>query len=563
MTVRPNTVPILEVLDQLWYTYREIGNSEYGIFEGNTKTDWWRANKQKNRVTDFSEKWRVEWEPRGVVKMHYNYNNNDDIVKWFEENFANYSDKSDSKKEKIPTKKPVKAIRDELKSLSEIQIKYLKWRWIDYEKIKEYVKDYNWAIWCMIYNWTVPIGINARKIDNSDNRFTALAWYKTSWIYYWWLDQSKNYVIVVEWLIDFLTLKQYETNVVWLKAIDQWHEEIVNLAKTYKIRVVFDNDWKEEQAKKHLQSIKYSFFDWNIVTDNWFTAKDANDLHSILNEYTVQTILDNQIEQTPILWTIERFRERQQIIKERGKLGEDWPYPLIYDLTQWIVKWKVYTIWAFSNVGKSKFAYSHVPFFLRQWKKILYISMEENELDIFWNIASPFYWKKISEQGDLIIKTNDFENLICVDHCNTLTEIKEIVALHKPDIVFIDYIQAIFEKGSQYEKGALVALWVQKIAIENDCSVFSLSQLSNTSMSDVSKDLKESTILLKGAWEYYAASDVIMILSRWPDWRMLLKIEKNKLWKRWMILSMGVSRETNVFYDFDDVTHMMWGNSPW
>jgi hypothetical protein len=38
---------------------------------------------------------------------------------------------------------------------------------------------------------------------------------------------------------------------------------------------------------------------------------------------------------------------------------------------------------------------------------------------------------------------------------------------------------------------------------------------------------------LKGAGEYYAASDVIMILSRSNDWRMLLKLEKNKLWKRW------------------------------
>jgi hypothetical protein len=32
--------------------------------------------------------------------------------------------------------------------------------------------------------------------------------------------------------------------------------------------MVFDNDGKEEQAKKHLQSIKYSFFDRSVVTDN-------------------------------------------------------------------------------------------------------------------------------------------------------------------------------------------------------------------------------------------------------------------------------------------------------
>jgi hypothetical protein len=32
--------------------------------------------------------------------------------------------------------------------------------------------------------------------------------------------------------------------------------------------MVFDNDGKEEQVKKKLQSIKYSFFNWDIVTDN-------------------------------------------------------------------------------------------------------------------------------------------------------------------------------------------------------------------------------------------------------------------------------------------------------
>lgn len=553
MSLRTNTVPILEVLDKLGYSYREKGGKEFGIYEWSKQTDWWCANSDKNRVTDFSENWRPEGEPRGVVKMHFNYTDDQDIFKWFSDNFPSYNDWK-------PAKKSVKKIRDELHNLSEKQKEYLQSRWIEYEKVKDYVKDYNWAIGCMVYVWMTPVGINARRIDEAKVRFTALAWYDTNWIYYGWLDKTKDYVIVVEWLIDFLTLKQYETNVVALKSLQSWFDEVIKLAKTYKIKMVFDNDGKEEEAKKRLQAIKYSFFDRSVVTDNWFTAKDANDLHEIIKEETVNIILENQIEQTPILWTIERYKERQEIIKLRGKLWDDWPYREIYDLTQGIVRGKVYTIGAFSNVGKSKFAYSHVPFFLKQGKKVLYISLEENELDIFANIACPMYDHKISDQGNLKVKVSDFENLICIDNCNTFTEIKDIVALHKPDIVFIDYIQAIFEKWSQYEKGALVGIWVQRIAIENNCSIISLSQLSNTSMWDVSKDLKESTILLKGAWEYYAASDVIMILSRWSEWRMLIKLEKNKLGKRWMIWSVWVQRDTNIFSGFEDVTHMMWNS---
>jgi len=548
MALRTNNVPILEVLDKLWYTYREKWNKEYWVFEWNNKTDWRSANTEKNRLTDFSND-RPNGEPRWVVKMHFNYTNDEDIFKWFNDNFSSYNDGK-------PSKKPVKKIWEELHNLSEKQQAYLSKRWIDYQKIQDYVKDYNWAIWCMIYSWLTPIWINARRIDDSKTRFTALAWYETSWIYYWWLDKEKDYVIVVEWLIDFLTLKQYETNVVWLKAIWSWHEEVVKLAKSYNIRVVFDNDGKEEQAKKHLQSIKYSFFDWSIINGTGFECKDVNDMWQYVGSELVKIILENQIIQTPILWTIERYKERQEIIKEKWKLGDDWPYMDIYSLTQWIVKSKVYTIGAFSNVGKSKFAYSHVPFFLKQWEKVLYISLEESELDMFWNIACSYYQHSLSDQWSLKVKVSDFENLICIDNCHTLKEIQDMVALHKPDRVFIDYIQAIFEKWNQYEKGALVAYWVQKIAIENNCTVFSLSQLSNTSMKDVWMWLEENTILLKWAWEYYAASDVVLILHRGNNKEdaIKIKIEKNKLWRKWKVIGAEVNRDTNYFYWLCDCT---------
>lgn len=548
MTVRPNKVPILEVLDKLWYTYWSKWADEYWVFDKWEKTDWWSANKEKNRLTDFSND-RPNWEPRGVVKMHYNLINDDDIFKWFIDNFPTYA-------EDKPVKENVQKIRDNLPTLTKDQIEYLKKRGIEHEKVEKYVKNYQWSIGCMVYVNKAPVWINARKINDDGVRFTALKWYDTNGIYYWWLDNKKDYVIVVEWLIDFLTLKQYETNVVGLKSLQSWYDEVIKLAKDYKLRVVFDNDWKEEEAKKRLQSVKYSFFNWDIVNEVWYTCKDANDIHEYVKDEVVNIILSNQIEQTPIYWTIERYRERQKIIKERWKLGDDWPYQLYNLHTQWIVKWKVYTIGAFSNVGKSKFAYSHVPFFLKQWEKVMYISMEESELDIFWNIACAYYWQSISEQWNLKVNYKDFENLICIDSAHKTDEIKTLVELHKPDRVFIDYIQAIFEKWSQYEKGALVALAVQKIAIEFNCTVFSLSQLSNDAMKEVKNDLQGGTILLKWAWEYYAASDVILVLQRTTEWWLVVKVEKNKLWKRWFIYPLQVERDKNIFTQWQDITHM-------
>lgn len=548
MTVRPNKVPILEVLDKLWYTYWSKWGNEYGVFDKWEKTDWWSANTEKNRLTDFSND-RPNWEPRGVVKMHYNITNDDDIFKWFTDNFPNYA-------EDKPTKESVQKIWDNLPTLTKDQSEYLKKRWINYDSIEKYVKNFQWAIGCMVYVNRTPVWINARKINDDGARFTALKWYDTNGIYYWWLDKAKDYVIVVEWLIDFLTLKQYETNVVWLKSLQSGYDEVIKLAKDYKIRVVFDNDGKQEEAKKRLQWVKYSFFDWSIVDEVWYTCKDANDIHEYVKDETVNIILWNQIEQTPIHWTIERYKERQKIIKEKWKLGDDWPYPLYNALTQWIVKSKVYTIGAFSNVGKSKFAYSHIPFFLKQGKKVMYISMEESELDIFGNIACAYYWRQISKQGELKVNYKDFENLICIDSAHKTEEIKTLVELHRPDIVFIDYIQAIFEKWSQYEKGALVALAIQKIAIEFDCTVFSLAQLSNDAMKEVKNDLQGGTILLKWAWEYYAASDVILVLQRATEWWLVVKIEKNKLWKRGNIFPLQVERDKNNFTQWQDITHL-------
>jgi hypothetical protein len=71
-------------------------------------------------LTDFSNN-RPNGEPRGVVKMHFNYTDDQDIFKWFNDNFPTYNDSK-------PSKKPVKKIRDELHNLSEKQQQYLQGR---------------------------------------------------------------------------------------------------------------------------------------------------------------------------------------------------------------------------------------------------------------------------------------------------------------------------------------------------------------------------------------------------------------------------------------------------
>lgn len=537
MATRCDDIPILDVVNMIWLQTFKKNENEYWIYEWWEKTDWWSVATDLNIVKDFSKN-RPQWWPFWFVVSYLKLSDHDTFV-WFEDKFSSYK----------PTKISAISVWNWLNEIDDKCKDYLKSRGIEYDKVSDYVKWYNGAIACMIYNWWMPSGINARTLNTDHKkRFTAYPWLSTNWIYQWQLDKSKDYIYVVEWLIDFLTLRQYETNVVWLKSSESWIEDIIRLAREYKVICIFDNDEAGKITMEKLSSIKYRYFNWNCDDLRWL--KDFNDLHNMWWEFTLEYVNSNLLSDTPIMRTIDKFRERQKILKERWKLGIDWPYK-IYDETSWVVAWKVYTIGAFSNTGKSKFAYANASRFIQKWYKVLYVSVEESEEDMFWNILATMYEQSINRLWDVRINEKDFENLVLSDSAKTIVEIDDLVKLHKPDILFIDYAQWLQAKWwSIYEKQASIALWIQQIAIQNKIIVFSLSQLANEMMRDMKKWVDSNDIVsLKGAGEYYSASDVIFVLTRseFNDWNLVLSIQKNKLWRRWSQYDMEVIRACNKF----------------
>lgn len=84
-----NKVPIIQVLEKLWYEY---DTSEYSIIVNWEKTSWWKINIKENYVNDFS-KLRPNWEPFSFVLKHFNLKNwKKDLnygltYKFFEESF--------------------------------------------------------------------------------------------------------------------------------------------------------------------------------------------------------------------------------------------------------------------------------------------------------------------------------------------------------------------------------------------------------------------------------------------------------------------------------------------
>jgi len=72
---------------------------------------------------------------------------------------------------------------------------------------------------------------------------------------------------------------------------------------------------------------------------------------------------------------------------------------------------------------------------------VLYVSVEESEEDMFGNILATMYEQSINRLGTIKINEKDFENLVLSDSAKTIVEIGDLVKLHKPDILFIDYAQ--------------------------------------------------------------------------------------------------------------------------
>lgn len=513
-------IPIKDVMDMLGVSYSSAGTNEYTIVEWWKVTSGWRFNTEKNICYDFSKD-RPSGDTFWFVKL-YSGLEDKEVFDWFASKFGTSSEI-----------KSVYSVWQTLPILADNQIEYLKSRAITYDKVKDIVRNYNGWIGCLVYENSVAKWLNARTLSKDhDKRFMALSWYPTKWIYEYRIDKEKDYIIVVEWLIDFLSLRQYDANVVWLKSAESGIDEIIRLAKDYKIIFCFDNDEAGKKTIEKLKGIKVSLFDVSEFIDG---AKDVNDVMVTMWEdadLVIDFIVTESKEVSPIDSTFEKLLKVQETIKERGKLWYDWPKELeqLYDLTSGVIPWMVYAIGAFSNTGKSKLACFHVWRFLKMWKKVCVISLEVSEWKYLMDIIQSHDYKTQQEMiAGYKAKQSDYKNLIIRDDLWTLKSITEYVKSIDSDIVIIDFVQNIQEKGSIYERNANIAQGIQKLASETQKTIYSISQIDNASAGDINRTWSVWVPKLKGAGEYVASSDVVMILYN-DDGVYKLRLAKNKFW---------------------------------
>ncbi len=354
------SIPVLDVLDKLWIEYKKESSSEYALYRSWVKSDWWKANIEKNIVADFSH-WEWQGNTFSVVQRKLRLSDKE-TFKWFESNFHWFTPNTVIKKDIPDDITPVLSLREWFSECNDKHIEYMKSRLIEYDKIKNYVKCYDGNIACLIYRDMYPVWFNARTLSSEKSqRFYSKKWYWWTWVYSTWkLDYSLDYLIVVEWMFDFLTLAQFTPNVLWLKNNDNWLEELVELSKQFNIILCNDCDDAGQITISKMKIDKYKRFDickqleW---VEWWSDVKDINDFYKFIwwGNLILPYIIDNaEWENSKDYWDvlIENMKTRFRL----WELAFEYPWQVFRKEFDCLTSWEFVLIASKTNSWKSTIA---------------------------------------------------------------------------------------------------------------------------------------------------------------------------------------------------------------
>lgn len=231
-------------------------------------------------------------------------------------------------------------------------------------------------------------------------------------------------------------------------------------------------------------------------------------------------------------WDIRLANDRRkwyttQMKEFNGMLGYPSHQPELDKYTSWLIPWKVYTIAGYSNTGKSRFSYGYVNHMLDMGKKVVFFSLEVDKGLLFQHLCCNRYNCYPKDLTDEMIDIMDFANLLIYDDTYDLYDIEEFIMWERPDMCVTDFIQNIQVPWQWwYEAMAMVAKKMQEIAIKSNSIMLNLSQISNDTAKELSRG-NTSFITLKGAWEFIASSDVVILLHM-MDGDLIATVAKTK-----------------------------------
>lgn len=304
-------IPFQAVFESFWIQTYNVGSNTLGIIYEWQKTDGYRLNTAKNFVNDFSGKERPRWDVISFLKQILNQDFSE-VLEYCKSNFSityhekpepSYSYQSNTpmntniltkNKSSTPetTTKQLKSVKHLWESFNAefdtAQIDYIESRGIEFEKVKDIIRNNHGKIAMSIQNERGEIiNIQSRTIDvDSKNRFELISGMPSKGLFYDKIDREKKEIIVVEWLFDFLSLRQYDTNVVGIVSATSGLEKITAFHnKWYTITFVPDTDKAGQGVVKKIKELLPEFYLMDLACNG---CKD-------INEYLIKSGAKNEI----------------------------------------------------------------------------------------------------------------------------------------------------------------------------------------------------------------------------------------------------------------------------
>lgn len=536
-----NSIPIKEILNRLWIKFREQMGTLH-LKQDWRETDWWKANVNDWYVADFAGK-RAEWDRITFIMWIMNISKHEAIT-WYKNSFNLIDDNTfKPMKEKIKISKASPKSKnkwDNLTQLTQKQLDYLKSRQIDYSKILWIVKNYDWMIAIRIYNerWE-QITIQRRWIDKKEFRIEAGT--ESNWIYMDKIDENNKTIYVVEWMFDFLSLRQYTTNVVWLVSAKSWIDTVKAMYdKGYNIVLIPDNDevWKEVVDK--FEDIDYSLFDLEnyevkdineVLVNYWIGEKiiEAIEDEKIKkvdkDEEVVEDIDFNTIDKViPFSWGCQPVNEKLWLL-DRNKL-------VIFAWEGW--SWKTtYTLWqAVDNANN--------------WLRVTYMSLEMSVKNLIisrarkiaWIEMQKEVWEKITvtdKQKEIFNKEVKYlqnnKNLTLVWYDKSLTkdtfEQKLEWLAKTSDLVFIDNLWMIWRWQKESELLPLLTQIMLSARSRYKCTIIALHHMSKWTEHQIWARWKNA---IRWSWKVLDDADNIITIARDEEKTLINSVKDRENW---------------------------------
>lgn len=385
-------VSIEELLTRMWIKY----NNKKSIYEDWKFSDSYNFCINKNIVTNHNpaKEYRAVWNPLNFY-IQKTWSEIKEALNYFEKEFWILQDKQ----EVLKPIEPIHVVTDIQRLVS-----YLYLRWIEYWRLPEWFvqlikgKVYwnnapKWEVLCM----QCPM-FNDKFVNVwFQSRSLIWKWFNTNGNDWYFLNFDSNihneYLFIVEWMSDFLSLRQYTQQVIWFKSsstpLSDWM--ISFLSKFTKIYLLFDNDAAWQKAKdKFKESIDANIYELE-------EQEDINELTKDFRDEIIESIKASAIKTQHKAFQHISYKEwldmwmEELLNRTKDSVMSYWFDK--FDNNLWfILPWQLIVVWWITWVWKSTLVNQIANNVARQWFMVCRYSLEdrlqENRInDLYYQVC--------------------------------------------------------------------------------------------------------------------------------------------------------------------------------